>query len=170
MRLLILNIFVLIAMTGCTESEPSRYTGNRVEYALFQSSDFSYSGTLEVLELSSGELEFNIRLSGARGNESVSFPAHLHFGDYQQKDAQIAAMLQPVNSATLSSKTIVNQLSDGTVLNFERLKIFAGHVKIHLAAEGPEYSIILVSGNVGINSSNADTFDPTKISVCSNSF
>ncbi len=170
MRKLIFGFVILLGFTACTESDPVEITTNRIEYQLFQSSDFNYSGTLEVIELTNGKLEFSVKLLGATGNSETNFPTHLHFGNYEQPEAVIAAILQPVNSATLSSKTILSELSDGTKLNFEKMKSFDGHVKIHLAADGPEYQVILVSGDIGINQANSEGFDRSKIAVCGNSF
>jgi hypothetical protein len=170
MRKLIFGFVILLGFTACSESDPDLFTDNKIEYQLFQSSDFNYSGTLEILELVNGGLEFNVKLIGAEGNETTTFPTHLHFGNYEQPEAVIAAVLQPVNSATLSSKTVLRELSDGTKLDFEKMKNFDGHVKIHLAADGPEYQVILVSGNVGMNPANAEGFDRSKIAVCGNTF
>jgi hypothetical protein len=170
MRKLIFGFVILLGFTACTDSDPVAITNNKIEYQLFQSSDFNYSGTLEIIEMVNGALEFNIKLLGATGNEATSFPTHLHFGNYEQPEAVIAAVLQPVNSATLSNKTVLSELSDGTKLDFEKMKTFDGHVKIHLAADGPEYQVILVSGNVGMNQTNSEGFDRSKIAVCGNSF
>jgi hypothetical protein len=170
MKKLLIGSLILFGFTACTDSEPVDYTANKIEYQLFQSSDFSYSGTLEVIEKIGGKLEFNINLAGAKGNATTSFPTHLHFGNYEQPEAVIAAVLQPVNSASLSSKTVLSELSDGTTLDFEKMKTFDGHIKIHLAADGPEYQVILVSGNIGTNNSSAEAFDPLKIAVCGNNF
>jgi hypothetical protein len=53
-------------------------------------------------------------------------------------------------------------------LKFEDLSNFDGHVKIHLANEGPDYSVILVAGNLGAKSKVE--FDPEKLAVCGKSF
>ena len=118
----------------------------------------------------SGALEFNISLLGNNGDAGTTYPAHLHFGSYDSPDAVIAAMLTPINGSSLKSKTIVSNLSNNTVLDFESLKVFDGHLKVHLAGEGPDYQVILVSGNVGQSASSSANFDSSKIEVCGNSF
>lgn len=138
---------------------------NSIRYELFQSSDFEYNGFLEVLELDNGQLQLDIQLFGAEAEE-VSFPGHLHFGAYDAPVAEIAAMLKPVDGRTLLSSTLLGPLSDGSVLSFEDFKTFNGHIKIHLAADGPDYEVILVSGNVGLNYSADLGFDMNKITIC----
>jgi hypothetical protein len=170
MRKLFFLLVVTFTYTGCSDTELSKYSGNQLTYQLLKSSDYDYSGQLEVKELMSGALEFNISLMGKKGDASINYPAHLHFGGYDSSEAMIAAMLNPVNSASLKSTTIVSQLSTNIPLNFESFKNFSGHIKVHLAGDGPDYKIILVSGNVGKLSSSSTNFDSSKIEICQNSF
>jgi len=170
MRKLLVILFLGISFFGCSENEPSSYTGNQLDFELLKSSDFEFSGNLEVKELVSGALEFNLSLTGPKGDAGINYPAHLHFGTYDSPEAVIAAMLNPVNGASLKSTTIVSNLSNNTVLDFESFKSFNGHIKVHLAAEGPDYKVILVSGNVGQVASNSSNFDSSKIEICGNNF
>ena len=167
MRKLILVLFLGITILGCSETEPAIYTGNQRNYELFKSSDFDFSGSVDVKELVVGGLEFAIVLSGPKGDANINYPTHLHFGGIEDPNVVIAAMLNPVNSATLKSITIIKELSDGTKLNFET---FQGHIKVHLASDGPDYKVILVSGHVGNISIRNSDFDRSKIAVCGNSF
>lgn len=50
------------------------------------------------------------------------------------------------------------------------MKAFDGHVKVHLANDGPDYGEILVAGNIGRNFSAEQGFDPGKIAVCGKSY
>jgi len=170
MRKLIFVLFLAITSAGCSETEPATYTGNQRNYELYKSSDFDFSGSVEVKELVAGGLEFAIILSGPKGDASINYPSHLHFGGIDEPNAVIAAMLNPVNSATLKSTTIIKELTDGSKLDFESFKTFQGHIKVHLASDGPDYKVILVSGHVGNNSIRSSNFDRSKIAVCGNSF
>jgi hypothetical protein len=170
MKKLIFVLFLAITLVGCSETEPAIYTDNQQNYELFKSSDFDFSGSVVVKELVSGGLEFTITLAGPRGDANTNYPAHLHFGGIEEPNVVIAAMLNPVNSATLKSTTIIKDLTDGTKLNFESFKIFQGHIKVHLASDGPDYKVILVSGHVGNNSIRSSDFDRSKIAVCGNNF
>ncbi len=170
MKKILIALLIGFIFFSCADTEPSIYTGNRISYQLFQASTFDYSGSVDVKELVSGELEFNIALAGPKGYESSNFPAHLHFGTYDSPDAVIASMLSPVNGGSLKSTTLIRKLSDGTDLNFESLKDFSGHIKVHLAGEGPDYKVILVAGNVGQFASSSVGFDQSKMAVCGNSF
>lgn len=170
MRKLILAFFIALGLGACSEQEPDLYTGQQLEFDLFKSSDFDYNGTLTVKELRDGKLEFDIQLEGAKSSTAYDFPAHLHFGGYDQADAPIAFLLNPVSSKDLESHTVLGSLSDGTSLDFEQMKTFDGHVKIHLASEGPDYAVILVAGNLGSNTYGEVGFDASRIAVCGKSF
>ncbi|MDF2158084.1 hypothetical protein [Algoriphagus sp. CAU 1675] len=168
MKKLLFLALISLVFWSCGEQEPDKYTGQKLEFELFKSSDFDYTGNLIVQELTSGALEFTIQLEGARSEGAYTFPAHLHFGGYEQADAPIAFLLSPVSSESLKSVTEIGQLSDGSVPTFEQMKVFDGHVKIHLANEGPDYNVILVAGNIGTNAELG--FDPEKIAICGKSY
>lgn len=170
MKKLILGLLVVFGLGACSDQEPDLYTGQQMEFDLFKSSEFDYNGTLTVKELRTGDLEMNIQLQGVKSSTDDSFPAHLHFGGYDQADAPIAFMLNPVPSKNLNSSTVLGSLSDGTTLTFEQMKTFDGHVKIHLASEGPDYTVILVAGNIGSNFDSEIGFDPSKMAICGKSF
>lgn len=169
MKKLLLGLLILVGLWSCSDQEPDVYTGEKIEFQLFKSSDFDFNGTLLVQELTTGGVEFTIQLEGAKSS-NISYPTHLHFGNYDQADAPIAQLLTPVSGSDLRSKTVLNTLSDGSEVSFEQMKSFDGHVKIHLANEGPDYGVILVAGNVGSNFNPDLGFDPTKIAVCGKSF
>lgn len=170
MKKLILAFMISAGLVSCTEQDPDLYTGQSLEFELFKSSDFEYNGTLTVNELRDGKLEFDIQLEGASSSTEYNFPTHLHFGGYDQADAPIAYLLNPVSSKNLESTTVLGELADGSKLTFDQMKAFDGHVKIHLANEGPDYSVILVAGNVGGNFNPELGFDPSKIAVCGKSY
>lgn len=170
MKKLIFGLILSLGIVSCAEQEPEKYTGQKLEFELFKSSDFNYSGNLTVNELTGGDLEFEIQLDGAKSQDEYVFPAHLHFGGYDAADAPIAYLLNSVSAKDLKSVTVLGQLSDGTTLNFEAMKAFDGHLKVHLANDGPDYEVILVAGNVGGNLSNEASFDPSKIAVCGKSY
>lgn len=170
MRKLILGIVILVSFCSCSESDPEVYTGQQLEYKLNKASDFDYTGTLTVRELADGNLELSVQLVGAKSTLSTTFPAHLHFGSYSDPDAPMALMLNPVSGADLQSKSILGALMNGKKLNFEEMKNFDGHVKVHLASEGPDYKVILVAGNIGSNLDESLEFDASLMTICSPNF
>lgn len=170
MKKLLLALIVSVGLASCSDQEPDLYTGNQLDFELFQSSTYDFRGNLEVKELTNGSLEFKIRMDGAKSYGDYSYPAHLHFGSYDQADAPIAHLLNPVSAKNLESVTVIGTLSDGSTLTFDQLKTFDGHVKIHLANEGPDYGVILVAGNVGSNFNPELGFDPSKIAICGKDF
>ena len=170
MKKLLFALIVSVGLASCSDQQPNRYSGNQLEFKLFQSSTFDFQGNLEVRELTGGNLEFTLKMNGAKSNAGYSYPAHLHFGSYDEADTPIAHLLNPVSAQNLESVTVLGDLSDGTRLSFEQMKSFDGHVKIHLANEGPDYGVILVAGNVGANFNAESGFDPSKIAICGKGF
>ena len=167
MKKFFLVVLISLGVFACSETEPEKYTGQEMNFDLSKASDYDFSGRLTVKELAGGQLEFTLKLNGPQADSEYSYPAHLHFGSYDQEDAAIAYMLNPVSAKTLESVTLMGKLSDGTSLNFEGMRLFDGHVKVHLASEGPDYQVILVAGNVGANPA---AFDPGNMAICGNSF
>lgn len=165
MKKYIFLIPLVVLMFSCNEDSDQKGYQNSVRFELFQSSDFEYTGFLDVFELNDGQVRFDIQLTGSNA-PAVNFPTHLHFGAYDASVAEIAAMLNPVSGANLSSSTILPTLADGTTLSFEDFQSFDGHIKIHLAADGPDYEVILVSGNIGANYTAGLGFDMSKITTC----
>ncbi|MHA7131886.1 hypothetical protein [Algoriphagus namhaensis] len=162
-----LLLFALpILLFACNKDKDRNGYKNSITYELFQSSDFQYTGSLEVLELNDGRVQLDIRLNGNQA-PGVTFPAHLHFGAYDQTMAEIATILTPVTGDDLRSSTILTKLTDGSEPSFDDFLAFDGHIKIHLADAGPDYDVILVSGNVGKNHEDDRGFDMSRISVCS---
>lgn len=165
-KLAILFLFGFMFIS-CGEEKGDDYTRNEMTFNLYQSSDFDYSGTILVKELIGGDLEIIIQLTGNKGDSDYFFPAHLHFGTYDNPDSPIAHLLNPVDIKTLKSVTILGQLSNGKKLNFNEFRDFDGHVKVHLADSGPEYQVILSAGNIGINDNSPQAFKKENITLCS---
>ncbi len=168
MKKLLYPFIMSLFLISCNEDKGDPlYTGSEVTYMLHQSSNFDYSGKLIVKELIDGGLELNIEMDGTKSEEVYFFTAHLHFGSYDDVDAPIAHLLDPVDIGTLRSTTVLGVLSDQTTLTFEDFKTFDGHIKVHLADSGPDYQTILVAGNIGLNDNSVANFDRGKITVCS---
>lgn len=168
MKRLLLLLTLSFGLGSCSDSEDRYYTGRTLEVELFQASTYAYKGKVEFKEVEGGGLELALRLDGAKSYSNEAYPAHLHFGSYNQANTPIAQILNPVSSSNLESLTLLGPLSDGSNLRFEDLATFDGHLKIHLANEGPDYSVILVAGNLGPKS-KAD-FDPNQVALCGKTF
>ena len=170
MRNVILGLLIVLSFGSCSDNDPEVYTGQKLEYQLYKASDFDYSGTLTVRELSDGNLELIIQLIGQTSSSSTTFPTHLHYGSYTDPEAPMAYMLTPVDGLSLKSKTVLGTLMNGTKLSFEDMKTFDGHVKVHLASEGPDYKVILAAGDIGSNLDEQRGFDAELMTICSPNF
>lgn len=165
MKHVFLLISVLAFCFSCSQQEDQTYTNREARQALHAANSmYDYEGEVIFRELLSGEVEVTIAMKGNQGDEAYYFPAHLHFGAYDTPDAPMAAMLDPVDMRTLKSTTLISELSDGKEFRFDDLEQFDGHVKVHLAADGPDYNVILSVGNIGMNSSKGVIMD--NITVC----
>ena len=169
MKIIFALPLLILLLVSC-QPEEDKYTANSISYDLFQSSDFDYRGLAQVRELRNGDVEITVKLDGSSSTDAYYFPAHLHFGGYDKPDAEIAFLLNPIDIRKLESKTILGKLSNGTDLTFSDFKNFDGHLKIHLADEGPDYAVILATGNIGVNENSIESFSKEQMSVCSTSF
>jgi len=165
-KLAILFLGVLV-LFSCQEKEESMFTGNEITYNLYQGSDFDYTGKINARELVNGEIELTVELNGKKESTDYYFPAHLHFGSYDNLDSPIAYLLNAVDIRSLKSITVLGPLSDGRKLSFEDFKTFDGHVKVHLADSGPEYQVILTAGNIGKNDNSPEAFKVENMTMCS---
>lgn len=138
---------LLFGLLSCDENEePLVYTNNQQVFELIQSSQFPISGTATFLERRDGFVEIRIELNGTEGN--IEHPAHLHYGDVSNPDAEVAAVLEPVLGSTGQSITLVNKLSNENILTYQKLTDFDGHIKVHQDS-GPNKNTILAAGNIG---------------------
>lgn len=151
MRHLFLLIAILIC-SSCAKDDEEELIGREAEYELLPANaEYLYEGRVLFRDLKSGGVEITIELSGNKGDAAYYFPAHLHHGAYDTPEAPMAAMLNPVDIRTLKSVTVVNKLATGEPFRFDDLDGFDGHIKVHLADDGPDYHVILVAGNIGKN-------------------
>jgi len=158
-------IVVLTFLMSCGAEQDDPYTQNSKSYPLVAGSDFDYQGQAIARELRGGGVELEVVLSGQRSSVPYFYPAHLHFGAYDSPGAPMAQMLAPVDARTLESKTVITQLHDGSVMDYNRFISFNGHIKVHLAEDGPDYNTILVVGNIGAN--GGMQIIPESITMCS---
>lgn len=144
-----LFLFLVVFASSCKDDERSEdeYTGRVLVYPLLPGSDYNTSGTVTFREMQDSSIQVAIVIlpTGA----DVLHPAHLHYGPYQ-KDAEMAAMLSPVDGKTGKSTTNIKRLADGTLFTFPVLKNFDGHVKVH-GDDGANKDVILAYGNIGAN-------------------
>ncbi|MEQ8687355.1 MAG: hypothetical protein RIE86_18780 [Imperialibacter sp.] len=147
--------FGLLAIASCKDEEidSAALTGKSVAYPLFTGAqDWGYQGEATFAERNDGNTLLTIELTGPSG--VTQFPAHLHYGAYSL-EADMAAMLTPVDATTGKSETLLKQLANGDEILYAELINFDGHIKVHLG-DGDNKSVILVYGNVGSNPATAN--------------
>lgn len=142
----------MLVFAGCKNDDeneqPNDFTGRSIEYPLLPGSEYKTSGTITFHERMDKSLQAVIEI-GASGMEGYHHPAHLHYGVFEM-EAPMAAMLHPVNGMTGKGITEKVVLKDDTILTFEELLTFDGHIKVH-GDDGPNKDLILAYANIGIN-------------------
>ena len=157
---------IMASLLACNEGSTSadeEYTGRELVYDLFQTSEFPVSGNVIFRERSGGEVEVSVTLDGTEGN--IYHPVHLHFGNLDIPDADIAFLLNDLYGETGTSSTLVSTLSNDTQFTFDMIDKFDGSVKVHLGATGEARDIVLAGGNIGVNKSISTT-GRKKVAVC----
>ena len=159
---------VVLAATGmsCQKSElVSDFTGNEASYALLPGSEYPVSGLVTFKERKDGSTTVIVSLTGTNGSQKL--PVHLHLGDISTPDADVAALLNPVEAKTGISETTLTTLADETKVTYTQLTALAACVKIHLDSTGPGRDVILAAGNIGANASKSPSNGRLSIGVCS---
>ncbi len=154
-----------LILAACQDSETiSDFTGNEITYSLQPGSDYAVSGTVVIKEKKNGTAEVTINLIGTDGESKL--PVHLHLGDIAEADADVAALLSPVDATTGKSITELNQLADETAVTYAELLKLEACLKIHLSETGPGRDVILAAGNIGESFTKANQSGRQSVGLC----
>ncbi len=159
--LLLTGSAFLFSCESAEDPQATNLTGRQVSYNLVPADpQFGVSGTIDFKEGTDKSIiiEIAVNSTGSGGEH----PVHLHFGTLATPDAEIAALLTPVDATTGKSITSLSLLGNQTAFTYQDLLNFDGSVKIHMD-DGPNKNTVLAATNIGINSS----IDLTDIAVCS---
>jgi hypothetical protein len=147
-KLMMLSV-LLMAAWGCRENVvESDLTGNETTYALLPGSDYPVGGTVTLREKKNGATQVVVNLTGTE--RGALHPVHLHLGNLSTPDADIAALLTPLEGATGQSETLLTQLADESTLQYKDIAALNACVKVHLADTGPGRDVILAGANIGL--------------------
>lgn len=157
-----LSVFVLAA---CQDTETvSDFTGNEITYSLQPGSTYPVSGTVVIKEKKNGYAEVMISLTGTDGQSKL--PVHLHLGDIAAPDADVAALLSPVDAATGKSTTELHHLANESAITYSQLLTLEACIKIHLSDTGAGRDIILAAGNIGESFTKANQSGRQTVGLC----
>ncbi|SHN12188.1 hypothetical protein SAMN04488057_10764 [Cyclobacterium lianum] len=147
---LMLGIAGSVLMQSCVDEESPadalELLGNSRTYPLNAVDGSGISGNVVFEEGEGGYTKVTINLSGTP--DGGAHPAHIHFNSADE-GGDIAISLEPVNGASGTSVTLVNQQDDGTYISYESLIAFEGYVNVHLAYG--QLETVVAQGDIGGN-------------------
>ncbi|MFZ6011478.1 MAG: CHRD domain-containing protein [Bacteroidota bacterium] len=117
-------------------------------YSLEAINSSGVSGTVTFKKQNNTTTLVTIQLSGTQAGNS--HPAHIHSGNVST-GGPVVLSFNPVEGSTGKSETTVTKMDDGTLVKYEELIAFNGHVNIHLSVI--ELQTMIAQGNIGANSS-----------------
>jgi len=156
---LLLTLFFVACSTD--DDMTTEFTGNEMVYNLTpESTYYSGSGTVTFRERIDNGVTIDIAMdpTGSGGTH----PAHLHYGTFDIPDAEMAAMLTPVDATTGTSSTTIYKFLDDTEVTYNDLMNFDGSIKVHLD-DGANKKVVIAATNIGLNAS----MDISDIASCS---
>ena len=153
----------LLLFWSCESDDPGDniFTGVSTTYNL-TNVDAQYNGGGTVVFKERTDQSVTIEITMQPTGSGGSHPAHLHYGTFDIPDAEMAAMLTPVDATTGISITTLSQLLDGTDITYQDLMLFDGSIKIH-QDDGANKAVVLAAVNIGINAG----INSQEIAVCS---
>ncbi len=151
LSLLFFSVALTCSLGSCSDDDDAADagpvpTGNAKVYSLDSVSDPTISGTATFTELNNGTIDLLIDLQNTQAGDS--HPSHIHMNTAAESGA-IVVSLEPVDGDTGLSRTIVNQLDDGTPVSLSDILDFDGYINVHLSMS--ELSTLVAQGDIGEN-------------------
>jgi hypothetical protein len=158
------SILAILQLTSCNNDDevemPPTETGTKKEFIMYSVATGAPGGSATFAELDNNATKVTIVLSGL--GASASHPAHIHMNSGAE-GGEIAVSLEPVTGDMGKSETIVSTLDDGTVVTYQDLINFDGHVNVHLSTS--ELGTLVAQGDIGPNAFTANIEDYELASV-----
>lgn len=146
-----LLVILAVALGSCSSigTDADDLVNRKLEYALYSGSqDWGFDGMVTITENDNGTAGLEIVLEDTEGDRL--FPVHLHRGPFGS-DGEVATMLEPVSAGSGRGVTPVVRDNEERAILFDELKVFDGHIKVHLSHSGPGRDITLAYGNIGLH-------------------
>lgn len=139
-----LLILFTFGLFSCVEEMPD-VSGRNYIYELKATSEQGINGQVKIRERNDGTTQLELVLNGV--NSDGSYPAYIHFNNALEGGG-IAITLTPVDGQSGNSVTEIRTLDSGTVITFEELREFDGHLNIQL---DNDRGIIAAQADIGMN-------------------
>jgi len=136
----------LISLTLVSCGDDENTTGNSVTYDLEERASSDVNGTAKFVELDNGKVQVELSLSGTTNGNS--HPAHIHMNSALM-GGDILISLDPVDGATGSSVTIVDQTDSGQAFTYAMVDMLDAYINVHKSAT--ELEVVVAQGDIGGN-------------------
>lgn len=103
-------------------------------------------GTATFAQREDDATVLTLELTGTSSGNS--HPSHIHFNTAAE-GGDIAVSLSPVDGATGMSETIITELNDGKMINYEELIGFDGYINVHNSTD--DLGTLIAQGDIGSN-------------------
>ena len=115
-------------MVASGDIGPNMFTGESEEYSIISVSSENISGVALFQERKSGTTLVTLTMQGT--NSNVDHPAHIHVNSAMVGGA-IVINFNNVNGSTGLSTTNISAMNDGTIISYQELLDFDGHIVVH---------------------------------------
>jgi hypothetical protein len=167
-----LIILVLITFS-CSDELNGEFTGNEMTIPMISGEveGNRTNGLVTIRERSDGKAQIELIVENVISN--AEHPVHLHYGSLDD-NGKIALFLNDLVEVNEIGKsiTVLEELSDGELLNYHDLLMWNGSIKIHFESSGPLENALIASTNIGINQSENAPYlqGDQSITVCNSRF
>ena len=127
--------FLSIAFFSCTEELPD-VTGKNRLYELRSVSDQNIDGHIKIRERFDKSTQLELVLNNTDPNKTYS--AYMYFSNALEA-GEVALTLTPVSGQSKSSVTEISHLDSGSLITYDDLLQFDGHISILTEQEHPGY-------------------------------
>lgn len=142
-------------------TQEDEFTGRSVVYPLHTVSNPRIHGTATFEELVADSITgfptngVKITLDLSNTPENGYHPAHIHM-NAASEGGPISISLNSVNGETGKSITFINRADDGTLVDYDKLLTFDGHINVYVS--DADLTTIVAQGNIGKNLAQVSIF------------
>lgn len=144
--LVMLLSFLVISNCSSDDSNPPIDIPGAKQYDLYPVNNSGISGTVKIIKNEDLSITYEIQVSGT--SDGTDYPVYIQYNSAAES-GELARTLTTVNGTTGFSTTTSTELEPGTMVTYEELLNFDGHITIVTMVEGVEH--IVAQADIGPN-------------------